>query len=142
MIRTFRSDDLDRVMQLWLDTNILAHNFIDSGYWRGHFEIVKEMLPKADIFVYEQNNEIQAFIGLTGNFVAGLFVSRTFQSKGIGKRLLDTAKDMHGDLCLHVYRKNEAAVHFYLKEGFIIASEQTDENTGEIEFIMIWRKCV
>lgn len=41
-------------------------------------------------------------------------------------------------LTLHVYQKNERALHFYLREGFQIEHEQTDENTGETELLMIW----
>lgn len=81
MIRDFRTTDIDRVMHLWLSTNILAHNFIDSEYWQNNFESVKEMMPKASIYVYEQNGEIQAFIGLMKSFIAGIFVSSDFNQK-------------------------------------------------------------
>lgn len=140
MIRDFRTTDMDRVMKLWLDTNILAHNFIDSGYWRDNFEAVKEMMPKATIYVYEQDGNIQAFIGLIESFVAGIFVSSDFQSRGVGKLLLDYSKTNHNELDLCVYKKNNGALRFYLREGFTISEEQVDENTGEIEFAMNWRK--
>jgi putative acetyltransferase len=139
MIRHFKTTDLDRIMQLWFDTNILAHNFIDSTYWRDNFETVRGMIPKATIYVYEQNGEIQAFIGLEKGFVAGIFVSNDFQSKGIGKLLIDYSKDRHNELSLCVYKKNHRALCFYLREGFTISSEQVDENTGEIELVMKWK---
>lgn len=140
MIRDFRTEDIDRVMQLWLDTNILTHGFINSGYWRDNFDTVKEMMPKAIIYIYEYNGETQAFIGLMKDFVAGIFVSSAFQSKGIGKRLLDYSKCKHNELSLCVYKKNNRAVRFYLREGFTIFTEQVDENTGEIEFVMEWKR--
>ncbi|NEZ47335.1 N-acetyltransferase [Clostridium niameyense] len=139
MIREFRTTDIDRIMQLWLDTNILAHNFINSKYWIENFGAVKEMMPKATIYVYEENGEIQAFIGLIESFVAGLFVSSDFQSKGIGKLLLDYSRCKHSELSLCVYKKNNRALRFYLREGFIISTEQIDENTGEIELVMEWK---
>ncbi len=136
MIRDFRPEDIDNIMCLWLDTNIIAHDYIDSGYWRANFEAVKKMIPKATVFVYEQDGDIRAFIGLMQSFIAGIFVSNNFQSKGIGKLLLDHAKDKHGELSLNVYKKNSRAIRFYSREGFTISSEQTDENTGETELIM------
>jgi putative acetyltransferase len=139
MIREFRTKDIDMIMQLWLDTNILAHNFIDSRYWRDNFVAVKEMMPKANIYVYEQNGKIQAFIGLMEGFVAGIFVSSDFQSKGIGKLLLDYSKGKHNELSLCVYKKNHGALRFYLREGFTISTEQVDANTGEIELVMKWK---
>lgn len=40
LIRQYNEDDIDAVMQIWLDTNIRAHNFISSGYWRINFDMV------------------------------------------------------------------------------------------------------
>lgn len=139
MIRDFRKIDIDRIMQLWLDTNILTHNFIDSRYWQDNFVTVKGMMPKATVYVYEHNEEIQAFIGLMKGFIAGIFVASDFQSKGIGKLLLDYSKGKYNELTLCVYKKNDRALRFYLRENFTIFTEQVDENTGEIEFVMKWK---
>ena len=55
LIRQYNEDDIDAVMQIWLDTNIRAHNFISSGYWRINFDMVREMLPHAEIYVHEED---------------------------------------------------------------------------------------
>lgn len=138
MIRNFKITDIDKIMQIWLHTNILTHNFIDSRYWRDNFETVKKMMPKATVYVYEENNHIQAFSGLMEDFIAGIFVSSDFQSTGVGKLLLDYLKSKHNKLFLCVYKKNNSALRFYLREGFIIFKEKVDENTGEIELVMKW----
>lgn len=36
MIREFVENDLERVMQIWLDTNLTAHKFISRDYWEDH----------------------------------------------------------------------------------------------------------
>lgn len=41
---------------------------------------------------------------------------------------------------LQVYVKNSNAIKFYIREGFQISREQVDENTGEAEIVMVWRK--
>lgn len=65
MIRKLRKEDIDRVMQIWLDANVIAHDFISEKYWSGHFELVKEMLPQAEVYVYEdESKEIQGFVGV------------------------------------------------------------------------------
>lgn len=97
-------------------------------------------MPQATIYVYMQDNEMQAFIGLIGNYIEGIFVSNEFQSKGIGKALLDYAKAKNNELSLSVYKNNNRAVRFYLREGFSVTLEQIDENTGEIDFLMKWIK--
>lgn len=138
MIRNFRKDDIDKVMQLWLETNVKAHHFIDSSYWNDNYNMVKEILPKATIYVYDENDEIQGFIGLMDGYIAGIFVSNKCQSKGIGKALLDYVKEQNSELLLSVYKKNNRAKQFYLREGFTIDSEQIDKSTGEVEFLMKW----
>jgi len=49
-------------------------------------------------------------------------------------------KEKKAELALHVYRKNEKAVRFYLREGFRIRREMTDEDTKEEEYLMEWSK--
>ena len=142
MIRTFRESDLSTVMEIWLDTNIKAHNFISKEYWISNYEMVKEILPKAEIYVYEDDatNLIDGFIGLTDSYIAGLFVKETAQSKGIGKQLLDHVKSIKSNMKLSVYQENIRAVHFYQREQFQIQSESIDDTTNEKELIMTWSK--
>ncbi len=140
MIRKFRMDDLDTVMKIWLETNIAAHDFISGNYWQGNYELVKKILPEAAIFVFEKDDVILGFIGLTENYIAGIFIDAKSQSQGIGKALLDYVKKSHSPLSLQVYKKNSCAVRFYLREDFVVLNEQTDENTGEAEFVMNWTK--
>ena len=87
-----------------------------------------------------RRKEIQGFIGLSGEYIEGIFVSGKVQSRGIGKLLLDHAKGLKGSLRLSVYQKNARAVRFYQREGFEIHCEGLDESTGEKEYAMTWRR--
>lgn len=140
MIKKLKNDDLETVMKIWLNTNIEAHDFINKNYWQGNYNLVKELLPNSTVFVYEDNSLIKGFIGLTDNYIAGIFINSDCQSKGIGKALLDYVKKDYSELSLQVYKKNIRAVKFYTRENFIVQKEQIDENTGEIELVMIWKK--
>ena len=142
MIRQYNKCDLDAVMQIWLYTNIRAHNFISSDYWQINFDMVREMLPDAEIYVHEDDctKQIDGFIGLNDDYIEGIFVKETMQSNGIGKQLLNHAKEFKSKLKLSVYQRNEKAIKFYLREKFSIQSESVDDNTGEKEFIMIWKR--
>ena len=140
MIRKLQKADLNDVANLWLDTNLKAHNFISAEYWNTNFEFVKEMLPQAEVYVYENDKKIQGFIGLNGEYIEGIFVAAEMQSRGIGKLLLDYAKDRKSKLLLKVYQKNTRAVRFYQREGFEIQSEGVDDDTGEKDYAMIWQQ--
>ena len=91
MIRKMEEKDISDVLQIWLETNIKAHSFIDKEYWIGNYEMVKQILPEAEVYVYEdeKNGRIAGFIGINDQYIEGLFVKETVQSNGIGKRLLD-----------------------------------------------------
>ena len=53
MIRKFENLDLDAVMQIWLQANLDAHAFIPASFWEAHFEMVRDMLPQAELYVHE-----------------------------------------------------------------------------------------
>lgn len=138
MIRELHKADIDKVADIWLDTNIKAHSFIPAEYWESNFELVKEMMLQAEVYVYEVDHEIQGFIGMTDEYINGIFVCGEMQSQGIGKSLLDYAKSEKKKLLLNVYQKNARAISFYQREGFDIQCSDLDEATGEKEYVMVW----
>lgn len=138
MIRPLQAPDLARAAEIWLNTNQKAHDFIPAEYWRDHFDQVKQMLPLAEVYLYEEQGEIQGFIGLSGSYIAGIFVCGQAQSRGIGRKLLDYAKAGKNRLELRVYQKNARAIAFYRREQFEIQAECLDCETGEKEYLMAW----
>ena len=127
MIRKFETQDLDAVMQIWLHGNLDAHPFIPASFWTDHFEMVRDMIPQAELYVHENEatRQIDGFIGLTENHIEGIFVAESARSKGVGKSLLEYAKSCKPYLTLSVYQKNERALAFYRREQFTVHSEAT-----------------
>ena len=140
MIRTLQNADINRVADIWLDTNLKAHSFISAQYWKSNYDLVKKMLSQAEVYVYEDGQKIQGFIGLSDEYIEGIFVPEEMQSQGIGKLLLNYIKDRKDVLHLNVYQKNIRAIHFYQREGFEIQCEGLDEATGEKDYVMIWQQ--
>ena len=142
MIRKFENLDLDAVMQIWLQANLDAHAFIPASFWEAHFEIVRDMLPQAELYVHENEapRQIDGFIGLTENHIEGIFGAESARSKGVGKSLLEYAKSCKPYLTLSVYQKNERALAFYRREQFTVQSEGIDEDTNEAEIQMHWTR--
>nr|WP_276933580.1 GNAT family N-acetyltransferase [Globicatella sulfidifaciens] len=139
MIRAFKLEDLDQVMQIWLESNLEAHHFINCEYWIANAPMVKEQLLDAEIYVYEYENKIVGFVGLQDNYLAGIFVDKSMRSIGIGKQLLDYAKELREELLLTVYHENESAVKFYTREGLTIISQEMDEVTNNLELLMQYK---
>ena len=140
MIRKLLNGDIDRVADIWLKTNLKTHYFISNQYWKSNYELVKEMLPQAEVYVYENDCLIEGFIGLNDEYIEGIFVRDEMQSQGIGKLLLNFVKEKKTKLYLNVYQKNTRAIHFYQREGFEIQREGLDEVTGEKDYVMVWQR--
>lgn len=139
MIREYRKEDLEPVMQIWLESNYEAHDFIDEDYWKQNYDLVKAELPKAKIYVNTNDTEILGFSGLQDNHIAGLFVRKNMRGHGIGSELLNGVKKYHSSLTLSVYKKNKHAVAFYGKHGFEVIEKKIDKNVNEEEYVMEWK---
>ena len=124
-IRHLQEDDIDAIAKIWLDTNMEAHSFVPAEYWEGNLALVKEMFLQAEMYVYSENGEIWVLLGWIKAILRGFLCGRGRSPRGIGKALLDIVKEKKAELALHVYRKNEKAVRFYLREGFRIQREMT-----------------
>ena len=140
MIRRFENKDLDQVMSIWLQVNMESHSFTEADYWKNNYEMVREMIPKAEVLVSEENGQIRGFIGLIDTYIAGIFVRAAEQSKGVGTRLLHTVMKSRDNLRLNVYKKNMRAVSFYQHYGFQIINQGIDESTSEEEYTMEWHR--
>ena len=138
MIRKFQSYDIKHVMEIWLNGNIEAHSFVPKNYWISNYSLVQEQLIQANIYIYEQDNIIKGFVGMTDNYMAGIFVDKNFRSMGIGKILIDYIKEIYPSFHLNVYKENRRAVDFYKREGLNIISEKMDMNTQRQEYTMEW----
>jgi len=138
MVRNLENKDIDKIMEIWLRSTIKAHNFIEQEYWEKNYNTVKDIyIPMAQTFVYEDEEGIKGFVSIINNeFVGALFVDIEFQSRGIGKKLIDYVKARYKNLNLAVYKENKVAVDFYINRGFKIIKEQINEDSGHSEYIM------
>ncbi|WP_436945747.1 GNAT family N-acetyltransferase [Staphylococcus xylosus] len=132
------SEEIDIISNIWLDSNLEAHHFINRDYWINNLDNVKMMLPDSTIYVYYVEKEIIGFVGLYENDIAGIFIKDSYRNKGIGKLFLEKLKNEYNTLKLYVFEKNVRATRFYLKHNFEIKSKNIDEATQEYEYFMEW----
>ena len=141
LIREMRKNEIDKVMEIWLEGNSSAHGFVPMRHW---FEIVgdvRRIIERSHVLIDNRLGEVAGFIAFSDGFVSDLYVKAPFRSYGIGRNLLEQAKSHNEALALRVFMKNFRAVDFCHREGFFIDDEATDESTGELKFVMRWFKC-
>ena len=140
VIRRMRPEDLEPLVAIWLAGNLDAHPFIPAEYWQAHLPMLREALPQASVWVAATDQGPLGFLGLQGDSIAGLFVAPAARGRGIGAKLLDTAKALHPLLTLGVYRQNARAVRFYRRQGFAVVEEHPAPPGGIPEYRMVWQR--
>ncbi|WP_195335262.1 N-acetyltransferase [Paraclostridium bifermentans] len=138
MIRKLKNTDIDKLMDIWLESTVRAHSFISREYWESNYKVVKdEYIPMSETFVYEENEEIKGFVSIINNeFIGALFVDVKFQGRGIGTKLIDYSIGKYKKLTLAVYKENQKSVEFYTRKRFKIIKEGLNEDSGYPEYIM------
>src|SRR5699024_6599303 len=129
----------EKVSQIWLDSNLEAHDFIDKNFWLDNYPMVKEQFKTAEIYV-DAESEVKGFVGLQGDYIAGIFVEKSYRNQGIGKKLINLLKKNHQEMSLDVYEKNIRAKQFYDKNGFEVSTQSIEKETGEKESRLVWKK--
>lgn len=138
-IRDATDNDIGAVMQIWLQTNIAAHPFLNALYWHNRYDSARQAVKTAQTFVYESRDGIQGFISLTSEAeVSALCVATGAQHTGIGIRLVEHAKQVHSCLSIKCFKQNELTVKFLLNRGFVPIAEKPDTQTGCSEYTMQW----
>jgi putative acetyltransferase len=142
MIKQLENFEMEEVMDIWLKTNITAHSFIPEKYWIDNYNVVKdEYMPNSATFIYKEDNIIKAFISIMNNsFIGALFVLQDYQGNGIGRKLMEYCKSLYSSLGLGVYKENTSAVDVYKHCGFVVTAEQPNEDSGLLEYTMVWTK--
>ena len=140
MIRKKDSKDIKKIMDIWIASNLDAHNFSSKDYFYNNFDFVKDAIENATVYVYEQESKVIGFVGINQEFIEGIFVDRNYRSKGIGKKLIDYCKKNYNTLSLNVYCKNKKAIEFYKREGFEICEKKLEKDNKEFEYVMKWKR--
>ena len=131
-VRPYHHADLADLLSAWENASRIAHSFLEDEFFPEERKRIPELyLPKADTWVLEVNTLVVGFISLIGNEVGAISLQPDYQGKGLGKLLMDKAREIHDDLEVEVFKKNSIGRRFYARYGFKLIEEKTHEETGE-----------
>ncbi len=92
-----------------------------------------QWLPIAETTVYELDGRVVGFLSLIGTEVGGFFVHPDHQRRGIGRALMDDAKESRPFLELDVFAANSIGRRFYDSYGFEQVDSHIHDETGHVE---------
>jgi putative acetyltransferase len=131
-IRQYNPSDLSAVLDSWEVATRLAHPFMTEDFIAQERKNTAEIyLPNTDTWVAEIDANVKGFIALMGNEVGALFLQPSLHGLGIGRLLMDKARELHGDLEVDVFKENTTGRRFYSKYGFKYFQETLHEPTGQ-----------
>jgi len=87
----------------------------------------------AEGYVMMDNGTLVGTLALFDNMIVGLFVDPDLHGKGIGKKLVEFAANLKGDLLVEVFEENVGAV------GFKDHEEKYDENFPDHRLLILMR---
>ena len=145
-IREYRSEDFDLITIIWRISRekslpefhrAKGHFFYeDQAYFRVH------ILKDNKVFIVESDGKPVAFLAIRDDFIDQLYVHPDYQRRGIGKALLDHARQRSPEhLWLYTLQVNANARAFYERNGFVAEKfgvSPPPENEPDVEYH--WRK--
>lgn len=109
-----------------------THHFLSAEDRDFFSTLVRDQYLRATEFtvaVDEQDRPI-AFLGMSGTKINALFVAPDQHGRGIGRRMIDHARQGHPKLSVDVNEQNEGAVAFYQRMGFRRAGRSEFDDSG------------
>ena len=89
---------------------------------------LNEILPNADVRIALLDGQVVGFIAASPESVPALYVHVDHIGQGIGRRLLDWAKEQSsGHLWLYTFERNVRAQRFYESNGFTATDRGFEE---------------
>lgn len=138
MIRQYQDRDLDDLLAAWASASEVAHPFLTQEFLDLERENIPNLyLPNAETWVFEDEGRVVGFVALLGNEVGAIFVHPSHQRRGVGRQLMETARELRGELFVEVFKANTIGRAFYAKYGFEIVAEKVHEQTG-FDLLRLW----
>src|SRR5699024_5699551 len=105
MIRAYKENDIDILIDIWYKSSLQAHDFIYSGYWESQIEEMKEKyIPMSETHVIIKQIKIIGVNTRVENYLATLYIYIANQNNGARKKLLNYEKRRKNKIRLNMYK--------------------------------------
>ena len=124
---------LNELINVWEKSVRSSHFFLTEKDIAFYKPLIRnQYLQAVRLFVIrDENQKINAFLGLSDEMIEMLFVDPTAQRRGLGSILIDFAYEKENIKFVDVNEDNKRALSFYLKKGYKIISRDAFDNQGK-----------
>lgn len=131
MVRRSKLDERDALVDLWRRSVLATHDFLSVEQIDQLTPLVRDKaLVNLEVWVLEIDARAVGWMGLDGSNVDALFIDPDHFARGHGRRLLQFARELIGDLTLDVNEQNHAARRFYERCGCVITGRSETDSQG------------
>lgn len=136
-IHKVENKDFEIVIDIYIKASRVGHPFLSEETISEASEMVRTIFwDLADIFILEENAQVQGFVAVIENYIGALFVKPQAHGLGYGRKLLEYAINVRDADTLEVFVKNKNAQEFYENLGFEIIGKSEEKLFNEESYIM------
>ncbi|GED49670.1 GNAT family N-acetyltransferase [Carnobacterium maltaromaticum] len=122
--------DYAQIIQVWKRSVLATHHFLKPEDMSSIEAEIRYWLPKMNVQVWSQSKKMIGFSAVSEDTLEMLFIDPNQIGKGYGKQILKELLSAFEVTKVDVNEQNEAAVTFYLKNGFQIATRDELDSEG------------
>lgn len=124
--------EYEKLITVWESSVRATHHFLsESDIIAYRSLILTEYFDQVRLYAVKFEKEVMGFIGINKKSIQMLFIHPDARGKGLGKTLIDFAKDKHDINTVDVNEQNEQAVGFYEKLGFVTFERSKQDGAGK-----------
>lgn len=130
-IRASRSDDGERVLDIWARAVDATHDFLSPADRMAIGQDVAAFLPTAPLWIAaDEKDRAGGFMLLSGAHMEALFIDPVWRGKGVGRLLVEHALSLHAAITTDVNAQNGQAMAFYERMGFAPTGRSERDGQG------------
>jgi putative acetyltransferase len=131
-IRRALPTDRGILLDIWLRSVRATHTFLSEDDIQSFLPLVRDVaLAELEVWVLcSKGGAPMGFVGMSGNKMEALFLAPEFHRCGGGRRLVQHAQKLKGELTVDVNEQNPAACRFYEACGFVVEGRSELDSTG------------
>src|SRR5262245_36470615 len=132
-IRRATPTDGEALFDIWQRSVRATHTFVSEEDMQSFIPLVRDYVSSSEAELWVLCSELGAilgFMGMTGSKIDSLFLAPEHHRQGHGRRLVQHARELRGELTVDVNEQNTAACRFYETCGFVVEGRSELDDTG------------